>query len=152
MKPYYRNATVADAINVAKNIRKEDKLEMEGLGQSPNSLFFHVLLSEITVSFFNKHNKICGVAGIQRDPKYPNVGKIWMICTPELEHNPVTFVKQAKKWISEQTDFTMLHNIADARNIYHHKLLKLLGFVSLNKVYIGSNQLEYIEIVKLCVH
>ena len=134
MKPYYRKATVADALNVAKNIREEDRKEMEGLGQSPNSLVFSVLLSEITVSFFNKHNKICGVAGIQKDPNNPKIGKIWMICTPELEHNPVTFVKQAKKWISEQTDFIMLHNIADSRNHYHHKLLKLLGFVSLNKV------------------
>lgn len=151
MKPFYREATIADAISVAKNIRVEDKKEMEGLGQVPNSLIFSVLISNPSVAFFNKHHKICGVAGIIKDPLVPTIGQIWMICTPELEHNPVTFVKQAKRWLREQTDFHMLSNIADSRNHYHHKLLKLLGFKALREVQVGPDNLTYLEIVKLCV-
>ena len=54
MKPYYRKATVKDAILVANNLREEDRMEMEGLGDHPLSLSFIVQLSNNTVSFLMK--------------------------------------------------------------------------------------------------
>jgi hypothetical protein len=73
-----------------------------------------------------------------------------MICTPHIKKNPVTFVKQVKKWLSEQKQYKVLTNKVDARNKFHHKLLKLLGFKSIRKVITEPYQLPYIEIVKLC--
>ena len=35
MKPYYRPATSRDAVLVANNLREEDRMEIEGLGQHP---------------------------------------------------------------------------------------------------------------------
>tara|TARA_E500000305_G_C3983785_1_gene218269 strand:- start:587 stop:1048 length:462 start_codon:yes stop_codon:yes gene_type:complete len=149
MKPYYRKATVRDGALVAKNIREEDLREIEGIGHNPNAIPLSVLISEPCVAFFNHKHDICGVAGIAPDPR-PNVGQIWMICTPALQENPQTFVKQAKRWLSEQREHHLLWNLVDTRNHYHLKLLKLLGFTFIRTVPTGPNNLPYIEIVKLC--
>ena len=74
-----------------------------------------------------------------------------MICTPHIKKNPMTFVKQCKKWLSEQKQYKILTNKVDARNKFHHKLLKLLGFKSIRKSYNRTTSTAlYIEIVKLC--
>nr|BAR25498.1 putative acetyltransferase [uncultured Mediterranean phage uvMED]BAR25548.1 putative acetyltransferase [uncultured Mediterranean phage uvMED] len=148
MKPYYRQATIKDAFQVVNNIRKEDKAEIEGLGHSVTAIPFSVLISKPSTAFFNQHNEICGVAGIVPEPN--NLGQIWMICTPAITHNPHTFVREAKRWLSVQQGYSMLYNIADSRNHLHQKLLKLLGFKSLQEVKL-PNGLIYKEIVKLCV-
>ena len=151
MKPYYREATVKDALLVANNLRDEDRSEIEGLGQTPISIVFWTLLSEPCYAFFNHEGEIGGIAGITKDPR-PNTGIIWMLCTPAITKNPVTFVRQAKQWLSEYQDNYILWNLADARNTFHHKLLKLLGFKAIRSVPSGPYQLPYLEIVKLCVN
>ena len=148
MKPYYRQATIKDAFQVVNNIRKEDRAEIEGLGHSITAVPFSVLISKPSVAFFNHKNEICGVAGIV--PESDRIGQVWMICTPSITHNPHTFVREARRWLSEQHGFSMLYNVADSRNHLHQKLLKLLGFKSLQEVVL-PNGLVYKEIVKLCV-
>ena len=149
-KPGYRAATVKDALGVVANIRPEDKREIEGLGHNPIALVWCIDASTSPVAFFNKEGELAGVAGIVPDPR-PGVGQVWMICTPALEKNPHTFVRQAKKWLAQAgKDYQMLWNQMDARNVYHHKLVKLLGFTTLSIVYPPPYHLPYIEIVKLC--
>ena len=150
MKPYYRKATVKDAILVANNLREEDRIEMEGLGHIPIALPFLVQLSTTTVAFFDEDNAIGGVGGIMPDINN-NVGQIWLISTPIITRKPHTFVRQAKRWLNEQQQYRLLWNIADARNKFHHKLLKLLGFKAIKLIYPPPYSLPYYEIVKLCV-
>ena len=146
MKPYYRPATFKDGLVVAKNLRDEDRREVEGLGRQLIEIPFGILTSDTAVAFFNKDNEIAGVAGISPDSR-PGVGIVWMLCTPALTKNPVTFVKQAKAWLREQHHYTLLWNLADARNHFHHKLLKMLGFRALRSVPTGPDLLPYLEIV-----
>lgn len=150
MKPYYRKATITDALRVAANIREEDRQEIEGLGHSPLALVWCVETSAHATAFFNKDNELVGVAGIGPDDR-PGVGQVWMICTPHITKNPHTFVREAKRWLKRVgEDYDLLWNRVDARNKYHHKLLKLLGFKSLNYTIMAPYNLPYIEIVK-CV-
>lgn len=149
-KPYYRKATVRDALNVVANIRPEDKQEIEGLGHNPLALVWCVENSSDAVAFFTEGGAIGGVAGIVPDPR-PGIGQVWMICTPSLEKNPHTFVRQARKWLAGVgKDYQMLWNQMDARNDVHHKLVRLLGFKMLRLVYPPPYNHPYIEIVKLC--
>ena len=150
MKPYYRKATVEDAILVANNLREEDRMEMEGLGHHPLALPFLVQLSSNTISFFDDDESIAGVGGIVPDERL-HVGQVWMLCTPIVTRKPHTFVRHAKRWLNEQHDYRLLWNIADARNKFHHKLLKILGFKGIKLVHPPPHSLPYYEIVKLCV-
>ena len=147
----YRPATVGDAVKVANNLRPEDLQEMEGLGHNALCVPFSVLLSEVAVAFFTKDCEIAGVAGICPSP-IKGEGVIWMLCTPAVQKEPFTFVRQAKQWLAdEQRNYRLLWNLADARNHLHHKLLKMLGFKALRSIPAGPINLPYLEIVKLCV-
>ena len=148
---YTREATVADALEVINNIRWEDRCEIEGLGHRVTDVPFSVLASADTAAFFSDRGVIGGVAGIIPDPNNPGAGVVWMICTPELTRHPVAFVRGAKKWLAENgPKYTMLWNLADDRNKFHHKLLKMLGFRAMRKLNVGPYFLPYLEIVKLC--
>ena len=148
----YRTATVADAVKVANNLRPEDLQEIEALGHNGLGVVFSVLLSDVAVSFFNSQGEIAGVAGIVPDSR-EGVGIIWMLCTPVVQSQRITFVKQAKAWLrDEQSNYRVLWNLADARNQLHHKLLKMLGFKALRSVPAGPNNLPFLEIVKLCAY
>ena len=148
----YRPATVGDAVRVANNLRPEDLQELEGLGHDRLAIPFSVLASDVAVAFFSKEGVLAGVAGIVPDPD-PGVGIIWMLCTPEVQKEPINFVKQAKQWLAdEQRNYRLLWNLADARNHLHHKLLKMLGFKALRSVPSGPNHLPYLEIIKLCAY
>ena len=149
MKVSCREASVRDALLLANNIRIEDKQEIEGLGLSPFLLPLSVLQSDNPMAFFDDSESIIAIAGVV--PVNPREGQIWMICTPLVEKVPHTLVRQTKKWIAEWEErYDILYNIADANNALHHKLLKILGFKSLRRVYPEPYLKPYLEIVKLC--
>ena len=146
----YRPATIRDAVIVANNLRDEDRSEVEGMGLSPLHLPFGIATSSYATYFFTKEDKAAGIAGIA--DVGDGIGQAWMLCTPEILKEPITFVRQAKLWLSEvEHNYELLWNLADARNHVHHKLLKHLGFKALRAVPCGPDQLPYFEIVKLCV-
>lgn len=151
MKPYYREATVQDALEVANNILPDDRKEIEGQGHSPLILPFSVVTSRQTAAFFDERGDIGGVAGIVPDPSSSLSGVVWMICTPVVQRRPHTFVREARRWLSaNEKDYRILWNLTDARNQYHHKLLRLLGFKALRVVNVKPYFLPYLEIVRLC--
>ena len=132
------------------NIRMEDKREIEGLGHHPLALIWCHETSAHPTAFFNQDGDIAGIAGVGPDSR-KGVGQIWMICTPAVQKNPHTFVREAKRWLAHVgNDYQMLWNRVDARNTLHLKLVKLLGFKSLSIVCPEPNYLPFIEIVKLC--
>jgi len=144
-----RKATVGDAIKVANNLRIEDKQEIEGLGHNVLGLPFSVALSDEAVTFSTKQGVVCGVAGIVKDG---DAGIIWMLCTPDLIEEPITFVRGAKRWLSQQEHkYSYLWNMTSLDNKFHHKLLKMLGFKALQVVQPPPFYKPYLEIVKLCV-
>ena len=149
MKPYYRKATTKDAVLVANNLRKEDLIEVKGLGHNPVVLPFLVQLSTTAVAFFDEDGTIAGVGGIMPDSK-PHVGQVWMLCTPIVQRKPHTFIRHLRRWLKEQHGYRLLWNVVDSRNQFHHKLLKLLGFKAIQMTYQPPYNLPYLEIVKLC--
>ena len=106
MNPYYRKATIQDALYVAKNMRVEDRKEVEGLGHTPGILPWCVINSINSVVFYDKDhpNDRMGVAGIMPDEQNPRAGIVWMICTPHITNKPLLFVskevdRNSRKWI-----------------------------------------------------
>ena len=122
-----KEATFEDALEVARNIRPEDKMEIEGLGHSLGALPFSVALSDVAVSLYLADGTLAGVAGICPSGT-PRNGIIWMICTPALTKQPITFVRQARKWLATMgEDYDILDNYTDDRKVLHHKVSKMPG-------------------------
>lgn len=147
-KQLIHTASTFDAEYVAQNLQEDDYRELIGLGLNPLEAVPHsVLASDNAVTFWNPDGMICGVAGVSRTDAH--CGAIWMLTTPDVRPYPKLFLKEAKKWVDQQTSYLMLHNVADPRNRMHMKLLHLLGFKKLSYVSVGPQRLTYVEFAKL---
>ena len=94
------------------------------------------------VYFTVPNGKTAGMAGV--GPQ----NNVWMLCTPAIHEYPITFTREAKRWVESRTE-PYLWNILDERNTVHLKLLKFLGFKFLQKKLHGPNQLSFIEFCRV---
>ena len=138
-----RPITMEAAIEVASNLRYEDRREGEE-GQGADS--YQYLISEAekgTCIFFSMPNgKTAGMAGVDEG------GIVWMLCTPAINKYPISFAREAKRWVESRPE-PLLWNVVDKRNRVHLKLLKFLGFKFLREFNYGPNQLSFIEFCRV---
>ena len=139
MPNYIHPITLEAATEVASNLRSDDYREVtEGHGINPKAFLPMVAQGSSTVYFTVPDGKTAGLAGVGND------GSIWMLCTPEIERYPITFAREAKRYVDSREE-PLLWNIVDCRNTVHLKLLKFLGFKFLRKVRNGPYNLEFID-------
>ena len=140
---YVHPITKEAAIEVASNMRADDRRELEeGHGEDPLKYLTWEAERGICVYFQVPNGRIAGMAGVESD------GLIWMLCTDAIDDYPVTFAREAKRWIESRKE-KLLWNYMDPRNKVHLKLLKFLGFKFLRKVPFGPNQLPFIEFCRV---
>jgi len=141
---YIHDATTEAAIEVASNLRDDDRREVvEGHGLDPMKYLPLSIQGGISVYFTVPNGRIAGLAGIQTG------GVVWMLTTPAIHDYPITFAREAKRFIDSRTE-PLLWNIIDKRNKVHLKLLKFLGFKCLREVTYGPNNLSFIEFCRVC--
>ena len=145
MPNYIHPATIKAALEVASNLRPEDRRELEeGHGTNVLEYFLEVSRDPNNVWFEVPNGKTAGMAGVSKE------GNIWMLCTPAILEYPLTFAREAKRFVDSRTE-PLLWNIVDKRNTVHLKLLKFLGFKFLREIRHGPNNLTFIEFAK-CVN
>ena len=145
MPNYIHPVTIKAALEVASNLRPEDRRELEeGHGTNVLEYFLEVSRDPNNVWFEVPNGKTAGMAGVSKE------GNIWMLCTPAILEYPLTFAREAKRFVDSRTE-PLLWNIVDKRNTVHLKLLKFLGFKFLREVRHGPNNLTFIEFAK-CVN
>ena len=141
MSDYIHPITLEVAYQVASNLRPEDRRECEeGHGLVPT---IHVPLHSLEgfCRYFTVPNgETAGIVGITDD-------KIWMLCTPAIHQYPLTFAREAKRFIDSRTE-PYLWNVVDKRNTVHIKLLKFLGFNFHEELLFGPNKLPFIRFSK----
>ena len=131
------------AYEVACNLLPEDYREcVEGHGHDPKAAVLIGAEQSDSIYFADPNGTPAGVAGVGSD------GLIWMLCTPLIHQYPVSFAREAKRYIESRTE-KLLWNIADKRNTTHLKLLKFLGFKFLQEYSYGPNQLPFIEFCRV---
>ena len=141
-----RQCTMEAAIEVASNLRPDDRREVEeGHGVDPMVVLPQVVGKDFCVYFTAPNGKTAGMGGVHKD------GMIWMLCTPVIHDYPIAFVKEAKRVLNSRTE-KLLWNIVDKRNKVHLKLLRYLGFKFLREFKHGPNQLTFIEFAKCVFH
>ena len=94
------------------------------------------------VYFTVPDGKTAGMAGVGKE------GDIWMLCTPDIHRYPITFAREAKRYVDSRTE-PLLWNKVDYRNKVHLKLLKFLGFKFLRKFEWGPNNVTFIEFCRV---
>ena len=143
MSNYIHPATIEAALKVASNLLPDDRREMEeGHGLDPMVALPLAVHRSSCVWFEVPNGKTAGMAGVG-----PN-GEVWMLCTPAILEYPITFAREAKRFI-ENRDEKLLWNIVDKRNKVHLKLLKFLGFKFLREISHGPKQLSFIEFCRV---
>ena len=141
---YIHPLTMKAALEVAFNLRPEDRREVEeGHGLDPIEHLTLCVHEGLGVWFEVPNGKTAGMAGV--DPKD---GMIWMLCTPEIEKYPHTFARESKRFVESRRE-KLLWNVVDKRNRVHLKLLKFLGFKFLRQVRHGPNNLSFIEFCRV---
>jgi len=140
---YIHPITEEAAIYVASHLRDDDYREVkEGHGHEPLLWVPHSSFYGDTVWFEVPNGKTAGLAGVQ------DGGLIWMLCTNAIHDYPLTFAREAKRFIESRKE-ELLWNIVDKRNTAHLKLLKFLGFKFLRELKHGPNQLTFIEFCRV---
>ena len=143
MSDYIHPITAEAAVYVASHLRDDDYREViEGHGHEPLLYSPHSALYGDTVYFNVPNGKTAGLAGVQEE------GKIWMLCTNAIHEYPLTFAREAKRFVESRKE-ELLWNIVDKRNTAHLKLLKFLGFKFLRELKHGPNQLTFIEFCRV---
>lgn len=141
---YIHPLTTEAAIYVAAHLRPDDYREVtEGHGVPPIRAAWRPLDSD-DVYFTVPNGETAGMVGIQGS-------KIWMLCTPAIEKYPLTFAREAKRFINSRAE-PCLWNVVDKRNTVHLKLLKFLGFTFHEELLFGPNNLPFIKFSKQWIH
>ena len=142
MSKYIHPITVEAAKEVASNLRPEDRREVEeGHGLDPMVELVWAAQTLPCVYFTVPNGKTAGMAGVESN------GTIWMLTTPAINEYPITFAREAKRYVDSRPE-NYLYNIVDERNTVHLKLLKFLGFKFLRKISHGPNNITFIEFSK----
>ena len=143
MPNYIHPITTEAAIEVASNLRSDDLREVvQGHGLDP-MIFLPLVGQEGSAVYFTvPDGKTAGLAGVG------DAGQIWMLCTPEIERYPITFAREAKRYVDSREE-PLLWNIVDSRNTAHLRLLKFLGFKFLRKLKHGPNNVTFIEFCRV---
>ena len=143
MSKYIHPATIEAAIQVASRLLPEDRREVEeGHGLDPMVELPLAVHRSSCVWFEVPNGKTAGMAGV--GPQ----GEVWMLCTDAILEYPITFAREAKRFI-ESREEPLLWNIVDKRNTVHLKLLKFLGFKFLREISHGPKQLSFIEFCRV---
>ena len=140
---YIHPITLEAAAQVASNLRPDDRREVEEGHGIPSALLPSLMSQYPSYVYFTvPDGKTAGMAGVGED------GDIWMLCTPEIHRYPITFAREAKRYVDSRTE-PLLWNIVDSRNKAHLRLLKFLGFKFLRKYEHGPNSIPFIEFCRV---
>ena len=143
MSKYIHPLTEEAAFEVASNLLPEDRKEVEeGHGYDPTVILPSTYDMGDSVYFRVPNGELAGIAGVH------DKGQIWMLCTPAILKYPVTFAREAKRYVDSRQE-KLLWNIVDKRNTVHLKLLRFLGFKFLRELKHGPNQLTFIEFCRV---
>ena len=143
MSKYIHPITMEAALEVASNLLPADRLEVEeGHGIDSTEALVDAVQKPSCVYFVVPNGKTAGMAGVDAG------GQIWMLCTPAIHDYPLTFAREATRYV-EGIQEKLLWNIVDKRNKVHLKLLQFLGFKFLREVKHGPKQLSFIEFCRV---
>ena len=149
MKPYHRVSTLDDMVYLSKNLRYEDKREVEALGHTPEkALALGFGNSSICRSIIDARGTPVGVYGVV--PLSDKIGQIWMLGSQGLVKIKTSFLKQSRSEVEGMNIiYPHLCNFIDSRNEIHLKWIRWCGFKIIGEKMI--NNVKFYEFWKVAI-
>ena len=151
---YVRPAILKDALELAPNMRKDDRAEiMASDNMSP--------LQALVVPFTIKGARIYSIIGTKEEgvigmfgstpSSEPDFGIAWLLSSDKLAKNHARqFLKECPYWVAQMGEgYKHLYNFVDKRNWVALKWLQLLGFTAREEVpTYGHKQIPFLLMMK----
>tara|TARA_S200000501_G_scaffold212111_1_gene199318 strand:- start:230 stop:724 length:495 start_codon:yes stop_codon:yes gene_type:complete len=149
----WRKSILSDVVELAANMRLEDKAEVLAYSgsQPKEALFYCFFNSKPCMTMVGRKGNLMGMYGVV--PCSPKVGRIWM-----LGHETMTddykdvrdFLKYSPIELQKfHCNYPLLYNYVDERNTTHIKWIKWMGFSIIKKhATFGAAGTPFYEFVK----
>lgn len=87
-------------------------------------------------------------------PVEQGVGGVWGLGSDDIEAAKMSFLRQSRFWVDVMhKEYPLLFNYVDARNTFHIRWLRWLGFTFINKhPHYGVAHLPFYEFVRISPH
>ena len=150
--PYVRKAVPKDAVYLALDMRKLDKLEIK---YSHNIEPLDAVMSCLNLknaknyTITDDHGVIYGMFGVSDCPMQPRQGVVWLLCSDFIKSIPNSFYRECKSWINHLAeDYDSIYNFVYEKNWLALKWLQLSGFTVAKKLKVGPYKKNFYLIVK----
>lgn len=146
-----RKADILDVMLISPELREEDRAELTAAsGMTP---YFALERSfegtpDCRVGL-DEHGRYLCIGGVV--PWTGGRGVIWLLATPAILDQRVTFLRHSKAWVERlQRQYPILCNCVDERNTVHIEWLKWLGFTFINRhPEYGAERIPFLEFVRI---
>ena len=149
----WRKSILSDVVELAANMRQEDKEEVLAYsGSSPQeALFYCFFKSKPSMTMVGRKGNLMGMYGVV--PCSPKVGRIWMLGHKTMinDYKDVRdFLKYSPIELQKfHCNYPLLYNYVDERNTTHIKWIKWMGFSIIKKhATFGAAGIPFYEFVK----
>lgn len=137
-----RPATIEDLPLIIENLVEPGKQDMKRGGFNPAISILLDLKTYKTSVALSPDNIPMVLFGVNEN------GNVWMQMTNEVYKHPRFLMKATKAWLSQQKH-KLLYNYIDIQNTTLLKMVKKLGFKFLRVVPMTTNNIYYVEFVRL---
>ena len=148
----WRKSILSDVVELAANMRQEDKEEVLAYsGSSPQeALFYCFFNSKPCMTMVGRKGNLMGMYGVV--PCSPKVGRIWMLGHKTMinDYKDVRdFLKYSPIELQKfHCNYPLLYNYVDERNTTHIKWIKWMGFSIIKKrATFGAAGIPFYEVV-----
>ena len=149
----WRKSILSDVVELAANMRQEDKEEVLAYsGSSPQeALFYCFFNSKPCMTMVGRKGNLMGMYGVV--PCSPKVGRIWMLGHKTMinDYKDVRdFLKYSPIELQKfHCNYPLLYTYVDERNTTHIKWIKWMGFSIIKKhATFGAAGIPFYEFVK----
>jgi len=145
---------IADVICLERHARAEDRREVEDIsGKSlGDNLTFALKHARPCLTARTRKGELLGIFGVV--PTGERQGAVAFVGTDAITKNKQAFLRGSRDvmaYLEVKTDYGLLFNVVDARNVIHVHWLKWLGFSFIRHVKgYGAGKIDVIEFAKIC--
>jgi hypothetical protein len=149
-----RPSTANDVIYLAPRLRPEDVAEVKAYSgrDAYHTLSLGLHVSDQCWTMVSDDDEPAGMFGVVKS-QLPGAGLVWMLCTPLVPENSMTFLKECRRggWTNKlHRSYPILWNYVDERNTKHVNWLRWMGFSFIMRhPKFGFEQRPFLEFTRL---